>query len=76
MQVLNSNSAVRSLDYSIDGGRSWHSTSRQEYNFFELRDGTQTDYIGVRLTCGNGKQILVNGVNVNGGAETSLLENC
>jgi expansin (peptidoglycan-binding protein) len=66
MQVVNSNTAVKTLDVSIDGGNTWKSTIRRGYNYFEKsgNDGFGTDKVDVRITSSNRKQIRISGVSV------------
>lgn len=69
MQVVNSNTEVTALDVSIDGGKTWKTTTRQPYNYFENSSGFGTDTVTVRITSSNGKTITVSGMSV--ASETS-----
>lgn len=69
IQVLNSNTAVTALDVSINSGKTWLSTVRQEYNYFQKSGGFGTNTVDIRITSSNGKQIIVSGVSV--ASETS-----
>lgn len=64
MQVRNSNLPVKSLEVSIDNGRTWVGTTRKEYNFFENPSGFRTETVDVRVTSSTGSTIIVKGVNV------------
>lgn len=64
MQVVNSNTEVTALDVSVDGGKTWKSTTRQPYNYFENSSGFGTDTVTVRITSSNGKTITVSGMSV------------
>ncbi|GLI82306.1 hypothetical protein PoHVEF18_010744 [Penicillium ochrochloron] len=68
IQVVNSNVPVRSLEVSIDGGKTWQPLSRQEYNFFQNPSGFGVDIVDVRVTSVTGETIVVN--NVNSASET------
>lgn len=64
MQVVNSNEPVSKLEVSTDGGKTWKSTKRAEYNFFENSSGFGTDSVDVRVTSVSGGTITVSGVSV------------
>ncbi|KAF2654246.1 carbohydrate-binding module family 63 protein [Lophiostoma macrostomum CBS 122681] len=64
MQVVNSNVAVSKLEVSTNGGSTWQSTTRSEYNYFENASGFGTDTVDVKITSTNGKVITVKGVSV------------
>lgn len=68
IQVVNSNVPVRSLEVSIDDGKTWQSLSRREYNFFQNPSGFGVDFVDVRITSVTGETIVVN--NVSSAAET------
>lgn len=76
MQVFNSNEPVKSLEVSTDGGSSWSSTTRQEYNYFENSSGFGADTMDVRVTCTSGKQVVVSGVGIASGSEFTGSGNC
>ena len=71
MQVINSNNPVAALDVSVDGGNTWQTTVRRDYNYFEKSssDGFGSNTVTVRVRCSNGNQIIVQ--NVGQGSETS-----
>ncbi|KUI74226.1 Expansin-like protein 1 [Cytospora mali] len=64
MQVVNHNEPISTLEVSIDGGSTWSSTTRAEYNFFENASGFGTDTVDVRVTSTSGGTITVSGVSV------------
>lgn len=64
MQVVNANGAVDSLEVSTDGGSTWQSTTRTDYNFFENTSGFGTDTVDVRVTSASGSTVTVNSVGV------------
>ncbi|TLD29835.1 barwin-like endoglucanase [Venturia nashicola] len=64
MQVVNSNTEVKALDVSTDGGRTWKATARQPYNYFENNSGFGTDTVTVRITSSNGKTITLENMSV------------
>ncbi|TRX97847.1 hypothetical protein FHL15_001057 [Xylaria flabelliformis] len=64
MQVVNANEAVSKLEVSTDGGSTWKSTTRQDYNFFENSSGFGTDTVTVRVTSESGSTIVVKNVGV------------
>jgi expansin (peptidoglycan-binding protein) len=72
MQVLNANVGVTKLEVSVDGGKSWKGTARQEYNYFENASGFGSESVDVRVTGVNGKTVIVKGANVaSGSAKTA-----
>ncbi|KAL6708153.1 hypothetical protein ACN47E_003337 [Coniothyrium glycines] len=64
MQVMNSNVVVSKLEVSTDGGKSWKSTTRKEYNFFENPSGFGTDTVDVKVTSSTGSSIIVKDVSI------------
>ncbi|KAI0543395.1 carbohydrate-binding module family 63 protein [Xylaria curta] len=64
MQVVNANEAVSKLEVSTDGGSTWKSTTRQDYNFFENSSGFGTDTVAVRVTSQSGSTVVVKNVSV------------
>lgn len=75
MQVVNHNLPVDTLEVSTNGGRSWQSTSRTYYNFFERQDGFGIDIVDVRVTAANGESIIIDGVSVASNSEMSIRDN-
>ncbi|KAK7424667.1 hypothetical protein QQZ08_008550 [Neonectria magnoliae] len=70
MQVMNHNEPVKSLDVSTDGGKTWQTTIRKEYNFFEKQSGFGTQQVDVRVTSSTGKSITVRNVSIAAQSET------
>lgn len=68
MQVMNSNVPVSKLEVSTDGGKTWKSTTRKEYNFFEQSSGFGTDSVDVKVTSAKGGSIVVKGVSIAAGS--------
>jgi expansin (peptidoglycan-binding protein) len=66
MQVVNNNIGVSALEISIDGTRTWQSTTRREYNYFEKQGGGGfgSDYLDVRITATDGRQLIIPAVSV------------
>ncbi|KAI0427398.1 carbohydrate-binding module family 63 protein [Xylaria sp. FL1042] len=64
MQVVNANEPVSKLEVSTDGGSTWSSTTRQDYNFFENSSGFGTDTVTVRVTSESGSTVVVKNVSV------------
>ncbi|KAF1966506.1 barwin-like endoglucanase [Bimuria novae-zelandiae CBS 107.79] len=64
MQVMNSNVAVSKLEVSTDSGKTWKSTTRSAYNFFENPAGYGTSSVDVKVTATNGKSVVVKNVSV------------
>ncbi|KAK2615705.1 hypothetical protein N8I77_002441 [Diaporthe amygdali] len=64
MQVVNSNRPISKLEVSTDGGSTWQSTTRTDYNFFENSSGFGTSTVDVRVTSASGGTIKVSGVSV------------
>jgi expansin (peptidoglycan-binding protein) len=64
MQVVNANEPVSKLEVSTDGGSTWKSTTRQDYNFFENSSGFGTTTVTVRVTSKSGSTVVVKNVSV------------
>ncbi|KAI0123360.1 RlpA-like double-psi beta-barrel-protein domain-containing protein-containing protein [Xylariales sp. AK1849] len=75
MQVVNANVPVSTLEVSVDGGSTWQSTTRQDYNFFENSSGFGTETVSVRITSTDGQTITVDDVSVAASLETSAGSN-
>ena len=78
MQVLNANYPVTSLHVSTDGGDSWAETVRRDYNYFE-RDGKAgfgQDRVMVRVSCSNGRQVILPDVSMAELAQATAPVNC
>lgn len=63
LQVLNANLPITALDVSTDGGQNWEETVRREYNFFERATGKSggfsADRVMVRVSCSNGRRVIL-----------------
>ncbi|KAL5332051.1 hypothetical protein ACEPPN_001594 [Leptodophora sp. 'Broadleaf-Isolate-01'] len=75
MQVVNANKEVTSLEVSTDGGSTWKSTTRQQYNFFENSSGFGTTVVDVKVTSVDGDVVILKSVNVVAGASTTASSN-
>ncbi|KAI3400125.1 hypothetical protein diail_4356 [Diaporthe ilicicola] len=75
MQVVNSNEAVSKLEVSTDGGSTWKSTTRSDYNFFENSSGFGTSTVDVRVTGASGGTIKVSNVSVASDSTTTAASN-
>ncbi|MCJ1313831.1 hypothetical protein MMC25_007511 [Agyrium rufum] len=64
MQVVNANKAVASLQVSTDKGKTWKSTTRQTYNFFENSSGFGITTVDVKVTSVAGDVVTVKNVVV------------
>lgn len=64
MQVINANVPVKSLEVSINSGKTWTQTTRKAYNFFENPSGFGTESVDVRVTSTTGKTIVVKNVGI------------
>ncbi|KAJ5602965.1 hypothetical protein N7537_005921 [Penicillium hordei] len=75
MQVVNANEVVTALEVSTDGGSSWKSTTRTNYNFFENTAGFGASTVDVRVTGASGKTVVVKDVGVSSGTEVTAGSN-
>ncbi|KAH7159648.1 RlpA-like double-psi beta-barrel-protein domain-containing protein-containing protein [Dactylonectria estremocensis] len=75
IQVVNSNVPVAKLEVSTDGGSTWQSTTRQDYNFFEESAGFGVETVDVRVTSTTGETITVSKVGVTPDAEYTAASN-
>ncbi|TGO44483.1 hypothetical protein BOTNAR_0813g00010 [Botryotinia narcissicola] len=66
MQVVNAAEGVSKLDVSTDGGKTWQSTTRTTYNYFEHSAGYGSK-VNVRVTGLSGKTVIINNVAVTPG---------
>ncbi|KAK8121416.1 carbohydrate-binding module family 63 protein [Apiospora kogelbergensis] len=76
MQVVGADVPVASLEVSVDGGRTWRPTRRQEYNFFEEPAGFGSDTVSVRVTGETGGSVVVHGVGVESELEVTAGGEC
>ncbi|KAH7143657.1 RlpA-like double-psi beta-barrel-protein domain-containing protein-containing protein [Dactylonectria macrodidyma] len=75
IQVVNANVPVASLEVSTDGGSTWQSTTRQDYNFFEESAGFGVETVDVRVTSTTGETITVSNVGVTPDAQYTATSN-
>ncbi|KAJ8120556.1 hypothetical protein ONZ43_g2760 [Nemania bipapillata] len=75
MQVVNANEPVSKLEVSTDGGSTWKSTTRQDYNFFENASGFGTDTVTVRVTSESGSTVVVKNVSVASDSQVTASSN-
>jgi hypothetical protein len=75
MQVVNSNKAVASLGVSTDGGSTWQTTTRQDYNYFENSSGFGTTTVDVKVTSVDGDVVIINDVPVSAGVSQTASSN-
>jgi len=78
MQVINANYPVTALHVSTDGGNRWEATLRRDYNYFERETsgGFGQDRVVVRITCSNGRQVILPDVSSLEYAESKAPANC
>ncbi|KAF5596601.1 Expansin 2 [Fusarium pseudocircinatum] len=69
IQVVNANEPVKSVQVSTDGGSTWKSTERKDYNFFENPAGFGKTSVDVKVTSSTGKSVVVKNVGVTAGAQ-------
>ncbi|CAI7571860.1 unnamed protein product [Penicillium manginii] len=75
MQVVNANEPVTKFEVSTDGGSSWTSTTRTDYNYFEHSSGFGTDSVTVRVTGESGTTVVVKNVGCTSGSEITAGSN-
>ncbi|EOD45282.1 putative expansin-like protein 1 protein [Neofusicoccum parvum UCRNP2] len=75
MQAENINTPVKSLQVSTDGGSTWQSTTRTEYNYFENSSGFGSDTLAIKVTNNAGKEIITKNVGVTGGSTVEAATN-
>ncbi|KAF5715765.1 Expansin 2 [Fusarium mundagurra] len=75
IQVINANEPVKSVQVSTDGGSTWKSTERKDYNFFENPAGFGKTSVDVKVTSSTGKSVVVKNVGVTAGAQYKASSN-
>ncbi|KAF4947975.1 hypothetical protein FGADI_9970 [Fusarium gaditjirri] len=75
IQVVNANEPVKSVQVSTDGGSTWKSTERKDYNFFENSAGFGKTSVDVKVTSSTGKRVVVKNVGVTAGAQYKASSN-
>jgi expansin len=78
LQVLNCNYPIIALDVSTDNTQSWQPTVRRDYNFFEKdkSGGFDKDIVTIRITCSNGRSVIIPNVSMASEAKTVAPVNC
>jgi expansin (peptidoglycan-binding protein) len=75
IQVVNANEPVKSVEVSVDGGKTWGKTERKDYNFFENPSGFGKESVDVKITSSTGKTVVVNKVGVTADAQYKAKSN-
>ncbi|KAF9776472.1 hypothetical protein IL306_005328 [Fusarium sp. DS 682] len=75
IQVVNANEPVKSVQVSTDGGNTWKSTERKDYNYFENPAGFGKTSVDVKVTSSTGKAVVVKKVGVTAGAQYKASSN-
>lgn len=74
-QVVNGKRRTAKLEVSIDSGKTWLSTTRQTYNFFEISSGVGATTAWVRATSHTGTTVTVKNVSMTGDAVATATAN-
>ncbi|EPS34622.1 hypothetical protein PDE_09586 [Penicillium oxalicum 114-2] len=75
MQVVNANEPVTKLEVSTDGGNTWQSTTRTDYNYFEQSSGFGADSFDIRVTGQSGSTVVVKNVGTTAQASYEASKN-
>ncbi|PSK45212.1 Papain inhibitor [Elsinoe australis] len=67
-QVVNAKRRTTKMEVSIDGGKTYKSTNRQTYNFFEISSGAGAAKATIRITSETGSTVVVQNVPMTGDA--------
>lgn len=65
-QVVNAKRRTTKMEVSIDGGKTYKSTNRQTYNFFEISSGAGAAKATIRITSETGSTVVVPNVPMTG----------
>lgn len=78
MQVINANYQVTGMQVSTDGDKTWTSTVRQDYDYFQKSDGSgfQTAMTTVKVTCSNGNSVTISNVRTTVSSSYTASGNC
>ncbi len=78
VQVLNCNFPIIAMDVSSDNAQTWQSTVRMDYNYFEKdgKGGYGKDVVSIRVSCSNGRQVIVPELRLQDKASTMAPVNC
>ncbi|KAF2765929.1 barwin-like endoglucanase [Teratosphaeria nubilosa] len=74
-QVVNGNDRTASMEVSTDGGSTWKSTERQDYNFFQISSGAGASTASIRVTSFGGSAVTVDNVSMTGDATATASGN-
>jgi expansin len=61
-QVVNANKRTFNMQVSTDQGKTWKSTTRQTYNFFEISSGVGASTAWIKVTSETGTTVTVQNV--------------
>lgn len=68
--------AVRDLQVSADGGRTWiKGLQRKDYNFFERSSGTGSNTVAVKAISTDGDEVVIKNVQVSSNKVVSASRN-
>lgn len=78
VQVLNCNFPITALDVSDDNAQTWQPTVRRDYNYFEKdgKAGVARDVVSIRVSCSNGREVIVPGVTLQERSLVTAPVNC
>lgn len=74
-QVVNAKRRTSKLEVSTDSGKTWKSTTRQTYNFFEISSGCGASTAWIRVTSETGSTVTVKNVSQTGDARATATAN-
>lgn len=74
-QVVNAKRRTANLEVSIDQGSTWLSTTRKDYNFFEISSGVGAATAWIRATSHTGTTVVVKDVDMTTSAVTTATAN-
>lgn len=78
MQIQNSNYPVSHVEVSTDHGTTWESTVSKDYNFFEGAKvaGFNTETVDLKISCFNGKVVIMKDVAISQNKKVWATSNC
>lgn len=74
-QVVNAKRRTASMEVSTDQGATWKSTTRKDYNFFEISSGVGASTAWIRVTSHVGTTVTVKDVSMTSDAVTTASAN-
>ena len=74
-QVVNGKRRTSKIDVSIDQGKTWKSTQRQTYNFYEISSGAGAATAWIRATSHTGSTVTIKDVSMTGDAVATATAN-